>query len=183
MLEEYYTPRLILKILDKSYCEEVLSFYLNNKELFERYEAARPDNFYTTDFQRACLNYEYVAAQKCANVRFWVYEASNPVKIIGTISFQNIVQSIYKSCQIGYKFDRNYHHKGYALETVINACNIIFDELNLHRIEAYTMPSNEPSKRLLINSGFEYEGLLREKALVKNRWEDHELYSLLNNNI
>ena len=40
----YETDRLILKVLKGNSAEAVLNFYLDNKNLFERYEPERPDN-------------------------------------------------------------------------------------------------------------------------------------------
>ena len=43
----YQTNRLILKILTPAAVREVLTFQMRNKELFERYEPTRSENFYT----------------------------------------------------------------------------------------------------------------------------------------
>ena len=55
----YETDRLILKILDGSNANDILRFYLANRELFELCEAARPENFYTEAYQRRILNHEF----------------------------------------------------------------------------------------------------------------------------
>ncbi len=47
MKTEYITDRLILRILTPRALREVLEFQIRNQELFERYEPARPANFYT----------------------------------------------------------------------------------------------------------------------------------------
>lgn len=41
----YETNRLVLKILGPDAMRPVLDFQLRNRELFERYEPTRPDNF------------------------------------------------------------------------------------------------------------------------------------------
>ena len=55
----YETNRLLLKILDGSNANDVLRFYLTNREPFEQCEALRPENFYTEDYQRRVLNHEF----------------------------------------------------------------------------------------------------------------------------
>ena len=55
----YETDRLILKVLRPEAAKKVLCFYLDNKELFEKYEASRPDNFYTVKYQKSVLLCEY----------------------------------------------------------------------------------------------------------------------------
>ena len=50
----------------------------------------------------------------------------------------------------------------------------------LHRIEAYVMPDNTSSIRLLNKLGFKQEGYLHEFAKINNSWEDHFLYTYFN---
>lgn len=175
----YETNRLILKVLDGTHAEDVLRFYLSNCEIFERYEAARPDDFYTEAYQRRVLNYEYNMCIKQAGVRFWVYEKTDPAHVIGTVCFRDIVRMVYQSCEIGYKFDEYFWHRGYACEALCKCIQIAFDELHLHRITAHIMPDNTASIRLVERVGFEREGIARESAFIRGVWEDHVVYSIL----
>lgn len=181
-MEEIYTPRLILKTLDESAAGDVLDFYVENPE-FAQFEPARPFNFYTNEHMASTLKYEMEVMQKKLGLRLWIFEEASPYKIVGTVSFQNFMRNVYKSCQLGYKIHKDYQGKGYATEAVKNACGIIFEEYDIHRIEALTMPSNEASKRVLEKVGFTYEGLARDKALIQDVWEDHQVYSLLQTDI
>ncbi len=175
----YETDRLYLKILDGSSAADVLRFFLLNREVFERSEALRPDNFYTVKFQRRTLEYEYNMCIKQTGIRFWVYEKTDPAHIIGTVCFRNIMRHVYQSCEIGYKFDQKYWHHGYAYEALSKCIYIAFYELNLHRIAAYIMPDNTASIRLAERAGFEREGMARKNALIRGVWEDHMVYSLI----
>lgn len=133
----YETDRLQLRLLDETWAERVLQFYLNGKEVFEAREPDRPTNFYTSDYQTALLHYRSQMTLKMAAVRFWMFEKENPERIIGTISFQNILRSVYQSCQIGYKLDPHYWHHGYAREAVARTLSIVLSEFDLHRVEAW----------------------------------------------
>ena len=176
---EHETKRLILKILPPSpeSAEAVLDFYCKNRAAFEQYEAARPVNFYTRDHQKYILTHEYNLAIKRKCIRFWVYEKKNPGQIIGTVCFYNITRSIYDRCETGYKFDQGFWHKGYASEAVAAGISLMFEELGLHRIEAYVMGENAPSIRLLMELGFHYEGVCRQFARIRGDWEDHMLFA------
>lgn len=180
MLTYCETDRLILQVIHTGYAQEVLDFYINNKDIFEPYEPERPDKFYTRAYQRALLACEYTAMTKMQSVRFWVFKKEDPDKIIGTVSFSNIQPYIYSSCNIGYKFDKNYHHQGYAYEALVKIIHIIFTECKLHRINAYVMPDNISSQRLIRKVGFTFEGIARKSIYIQDRWQDHEQYSLLN---
>lgn len=181
-MEGIYTPRLILTTLDENAAGDVLDFYLENPE-FEDFEPQRPYNFYTYEQMAKTLKYEKDVMKRSLGMRYWIFEQESPYKIIGTVSFQNFLISVYHSCQIGYKIHKDYQKMGYATEAVRAACEEIFEEFDIHRIEALTMPVNEPSKKVLKKAGFLYEGLAREKALIKNVWEDHEVYSLIKSDI
>lgn len=175
----YETERLTLKILKQDSADDVLDFYMNNKEIFEKYEPDRPQNFYTRNYQATLLNYEYNLSLKLAAYRFWVFEKKSPERIIGTISFHNITRSIYQSCQLGYKFDQRYWRRGYARESIQRAISVTFDEMKLRRIEAVVLPSNTPSIRLLESLGFKNEGICHSYIFLHGSWADHLRYSII----
>ena len=175
----YETNRLLLKILDGSNANDVLRFYLTNREPFEQCEALRPENFYTEDYQRRVLNHEFNMCIKKAGIRFWIYKKTDPLHVIGTVCFRNIMRHVYQSCEIGYKLYELSWHQGYASEAVEKCIDIAFYELNLHRICAHIMPGNLASIRLAERIGFEREGVARKSAMVRGVWEDHVVYSIL----
>lgn len=175
----YETERLILKLLEPSAAsaEQVLAFYKNNRAAFEQYEGARADDFYTLKHQQLILTNEYNLAllKKC--FRFWICQKSNPNHVIGTICFFNIAYSIYDRCETGYKLDCRHWHKGFAKEAMSLGISLMFDELCLHRIEAYVMEENQASIRLLRSLGFQYEGICRQAIRIQNDWKDHMLFA------
>ncbi len=175
----YETDRLILKILDGSYANDILRFYLTNRELFELCEAARPENFYTEAYQRRVLNHEFQMCIKQTGVRFWIYKKTDLAHVIGTVCFRNIIRHIYQSSEVGYKFDSLTWHHGYASEALHKCINIAFYEMNLHRLTAHIMPDNTASIHLVERIGFEREGIARKSALIRGIWEDHVIYSII----
>lgn len=178
---EYETSNLFLKLLQPSAeaAEQTLQFYAKNRALFERYEATRSAGFYTKDYQKNILTHEYNLALQEQCFRFWIYEKRHMDHPIGTISFYNIIRSIYDRCETGYKFDPAFWHKGYAREAMSFGISLIFNELNLHRIEAYVMKENTPSIRLLSALQFQLEGICRKSIRIQGRWEDHMLFALI----
>lgn len=175
----YETDRLLLKVLDGSYAPDILRFQIDNHDIFERYEATRPENFYTENYQRRVLNYEYNLCMKASGVRFWIYKKTDARHVIGTVCFRDITRGVYQSCEVGYKFDQRFWHYGYALEAMQKCIQIAFWELRLHRIVANIMPENTASIRLVERLGFEREGVARKSALIRGVWEDHIVYSLI----
>ncbi|MBQ8041334.1 MAG: GNAT family N-acetyltransferase [Lachnospiraceae bacterium] len=178
MLLQYETGRLILKVLTPDAASSVLDFYLQDKELFERYEADRPSGFYTVSFQKNTLHAEYSLTMKLQSVRYYVFLKENPAVPIGTVCLYNIASS-FARCEIGYKFSSAYHHHGYASEAVERCIDMAFAELGIHRICAMVQQDNTSSIRLLESLGFQKEGICRHYLHIKGNWVDHLQYSLL----
>lgn len=176
----YETDRLILRILMENSAKECLDFHWKNKNIFEFYEPDRPANFYTIYFQEALLRHDRQAIANGTGVRFWVFVKDFPNQVIGTVSFQNVIRGAYQSCLIGYKFDKDFWHHGYATEAIAKGISIIFKEWNLHRVEALVLPGNNASIHLLERLGFAQEGICRSCVCLHSNWEDHIRYSYIN---
>jgi len=54
-----------------------------------------------------------------------------------------------------------------------------FDRLRLHRVEAACLPTNVPSRALLLRTGFQQEGYARNYLLIDGKWQDHLLFAIL----
>ena len=178
MLLQYETRRLVLKLVGPEYAPEVLRFYLEDKELFEKYEMDRSPNFYTENHQHNILHVEYGLALKLQQIRFYAFLKEDPEHIIGTVCLYD-VSNIYSRAELGYKFSSKYHHQGYASEAVERILDTAFTELNLHRVTAHVQENNKASIRLLKGLGFTEEGICRDYLYLHGRWQDHIQYSLL----
>lgn len=178
MNTEYRTSRLILKVLTCNAGKSVADFYNKNFEEFNRYE---PLSLYarTVSYHKNNLKYEHDMFLKGLFIRFFIFEKENPLEIIGTVSYRDIRLEYYRSCTIGYKMDKSKRRRGYCLEAVNMGNSLIFSKMGLNRIEATVLPSNTPSIALLEKAGFTREGLLREKIMLNDIYQDHFLYSLL----
>lgn len=173
------TERLILKVLNAMDAFQVLTFLSGNKQLFEQYESEKSENFYTMGYIRDMLTAEYNQIIKGCSLRYYIYLKSNPDRIIGTISLSGFRRTPYDSCNIGYKFDRAFHHQGYAFESLCFLLSNIVPQYRIHRVTAYIAPDNWASIRLIGRLGFYYEGTARGYAKVDGKWLDHLQYSLL----
>lgn len=180
MYHVFETDRLLLKTLNKDAAPMVLAFYEDNKSLFETWEPKRANNFYTLFYQKASLSAEFHKMAEGKLLRYWVFLKENPEEIIGTVCFQNFLKAPYQSCCIGYKLAEKYTHQGYAYESIQKAIEIILEVYHIHRIEAFIMPNNLPSLRLIEKLGFICEGLSISYALVNGIWSDHKRYTFIN---
>ncbi|BBF44654.1 ribosomal-protein-S5p-alanine acetyltransferase [Lachnospiraceae bacterium KM106-2] len=177
---EYNTEHLLLKPLNEHYARSVLAFYQNNREYFEPWEPARPDSFYTVSYQSKVLNYEYKEMLEGRFLRFYIFHRQEPLKIIGSICFQNILKGPYQNCSIGYKIDHDYVRNHYGQEAVACAISAMFHEHHMHRIEAYISANNTASIKFINKLGFTKEGTALSFAKINDQWLDFEQYALIN---
>lgn len=181
-MEKYYeTNRLILRTLKPTNINalQVLEYYCKNKDFLKKWEPKREEYFYTLRFQKRNLALDYSLINNLSMLRLWIYKSTNPDKIIGTVSFSNIIRGAFLSCTLGYKLDLNEVKKGYMYESLEKSIGIIFDEYKLHRIEANVMPNNLPSLNLLLKLGFVEEGYSKNYLRIDNKWEDHLRLALI----
>ncbi|MBQ6814064.1 MAG: GNAT family N-acetyltransferase [Lachnospiraceae bacterium] len=174
------TDRLILRALDESHWRPVLNFLEKGKDIFEKYEMEKVPLYYTELYQKSTLSQEYAATLSDRYVRYYVFLKDNPDVIIGTVSCGSITGEPYCCGTIGYKFDEDYWHKGYAREALRAVIEEVFGQLKLHRLMAYVMEDNFSSIQLLEAVGFTMEGYLEKNIKVNGVWTSHRLYGLLN---
>lgn len=180
---EIHTERLIVKLIEESYAKQVTDYYIRNKDFFEQWVPAYTPDQFTVDMNRRRLKLNLTLFNEGRSIKLWVFRKDEPERIIGDVSFSEIVYEPFLSCFLGYKFDKDETGNGYAAEAVKAVIQYIFDTLKLHRIEANIMPRNERSISLVEKLGFENEGLSRKYLKINGKWEDHLHYVLLNEEV
>lgn len=183
MQRVYETERLILKVLDRSYAELVLDYYLRNRLFLQEWEPLKDDMFYTKQYQKEQLDKELSSIENNNSFRLWIFKKHDDSKIIGTVGFNNIVRGAFLSCHLGYKLDKDEINNGYTTEAVGKGIDIMFNDFGLHRIEANIMPKNKSSLRVVEKLGFYNEGLAHKYLKINGKWEDHIHMVLLNDKV
>lgn len=179
----YETERLYLKIIDNNKAQQVLDYYLRNKEFLWKYEQKRESDFYKIETHQENINNDLLDMKNGNSLKLWIYNKSDEEKIIGTIDFTNIIRGSFLSCFLGYKLDKDEINKGYMTEALKKGIEIIFKEYKLHRIEANIMPSNSQSLAVVKKLNFREEGLALSYLKINGKWEDHIHMVLLNEDI
>ena len=64
-------------------------------------------------------------------------------------------------------------------EAVIAVATCGYQLFGLNRIEAWTLPGNSGSDRVLEKAGFRYEGTLRQKGCFKGSYHDFRMFGRL----
>jgi ribosomal-protein-alanine N-acetyltransferase len=179
----FETERITLKILDKLHADLVLDYYLRNKDFLKEWEPLRNKEFYTIGIQESLLEENFLGFM-CGNlVQLWVFKKNYDNKIIGSVTFNNIIGGNFSSCYLAYNIDKDEINQGYITEAAQKGIDIVFNEYKLHRIQANIMPKNNASLRVVEKLGFHKEGLAHKYLEINGEWEDHIYMALLNDKV
>jgi len=97
--------------------------------------------------------------------------------LIGDIGFK--IFSAGRQGEIGFTLMHAYQGKGYAYEAAERILRLLFEQFDLHRVQANCDPRNAPSYRLLEKLGMRREGHMLESIWFKGDWADEYWYAIL----
>lgn len=109
---------------------------------------------------------------------FLVFRRDDGV-LVGGITVSNVRRGVAQMASIGYWVGEPFTRRGYTLDAVRTVSDFCFHRLALHRVEAACIPSNAPSRGVLLKAGFEQEGLARAYLRIAGVWRDHLLFGKL----
>ncbi len=99
--------------------------------------------------------------------------------LVGGIGLSNVRRGVAETASLGYWIGEPYARQGLMSAALPLVLDFSFDRLRLHRVEAACLPTNVPSRTLLIHTGFQQEGYARQYLCIAGRWQDHLLFALL----
>ncbi|MGH1426271.1 MAG: GNAT family N-acetyltransferase [Pseudooceanicola sp.] len=100
-------------------------------------------------------------------------------QLLGAITLDNIRRGPAQAGTLGYWVGQEFARQGYMGEAITAVVHHAFHRLDLSRIEAACLPENAPSRGVLENSGFKYEGVAQSYLQINGRWRTHVLYAAL----
>ncbi len=162
-----------ISVLTPNDAEDVLKYYIKNKEYLKPFEPDREENFYTLPVQKRNLIESYKQFLNGDSVNFGIYKNE---RLIGKVQISNIVMGVFKNAFVGYSIDENEQGKGYMKEALKLVCKYAVDEIGLHRLEASTLLDNEKSQRVLKACGFKELGISEKYLFINGQWKDHKIF-------
>ena len=99
--------------------------------------------------------------------------------LLGAITLDNIRRGPSQAGTTGYWIGQPFARQGYMREAIQAVVHYAFQTLDLSRIEAGCLPENTPSRRLLEQCGYKYEGVAQSYLQINGRWRNHVLYANL----
>ena len=110
---------------------------------------------------------------------FLIFEKPE-LQLIGEININNVQRGVVQSCSVGYWISENKMGLGLMSEAISLIKKFIFDELELHRIEAACLKKNQRSLNTLKKNYFNIEGVAKKYLKINGKWQDHILLSCIN---
>ncbi|MCB2229759.1 ribosomal protein S5-alanine N-acetyltransferase [bacterium] len=174
------TDRLILLTLSECDPLVVLEFETTNRTFLAPYEPIREQRYFTGEYWTEQIDSYRQLERAGAARRFYLFAKNNPECAIGRIGFSNIVRGVFHACHLGFALAESACGQAYMSEALRASIAFMFEQENLHRIQANYMPTNDRSGNLLKRLGFIEEGRAKDYLYIAGRWQDHILTSLTN---
>ena len=99
-------------------------------------------------------------------------------KMIGSVGVSGVNRS-HNRIEASYDLAKEYWGKGIMTKALNAVLKYAFSELKFNRIEAYAMPDNIGSQKVLEKCGFAFEGVLRQHRFHNGKYVDIGIYSVL----
>lgn len=166
------TERLILRKLETTDINDL--FEILSSERVTKYYGKYPMKNLSESEDLILKFHKAFSEQK--SIR-WGIELKEINRIIGTCGFHCWNKNHFRA-EVGYELGEAFWNKGYATEAISDILKYGFELMNLKRIEAIVYPENKPSEKLLLNLGFEHEGLLKKYANFRDKQQDLNIFAI-----
>lgn len=171
-----------LRTLVESDATSLAKLLSENKYFWSTYEPLHRPDFYTVEAQRRKIAESLMLLAEKREFSFGIFAKGTNV-LIGHISLYAVKRLPYSSAFIGYSMDERYAGRGIATTATKAVVQFAFNQVGVHRVEAYVAPKNTASIRVLEKSGFIREGLLRKLLYINGEWVDHYMYAMLKEDV
>lgn len=137
----------------------------------------RQDELWKSSFRRRVRHYQREAREDLGYA-FGVFESDGD-RLIGGLTLGNVRRGVMQCANLGYWLGQPWAGQGFMSEAVRAVIPYAMGELQLHRLEAASMPSNTASIRVLERTGFVREGVARRYLKISGTWQDHLRFALV----
>ncbi|GGD12640.1 N-acetyltransferase [Pontibacillus salipaludis] len=172
-LPKLETKRLLLRKITLEDVDDMYH-YVSNEEVtkYVTWEAHKSISDTKEFIEYALTQYEN------KDLSPWGIEYKESGKFIGTIDFV-YWEVNHNVAEIGYALSKDYWGKGISTEAVKEVIMFGFTCMDLVRIQARCLKENRGSERVMEKAGMSFEGILRKSMLVKGKYQDLKMYSIL----
>ncbi len=171
-------PMAAFEIVSPTVADAALlaDFYQQNHAHFQPFEPLWDADFYT----EPALRQRLAAQQQLQQQRLcYALIARTEQQIVAQATISNIIYGPFCAGYLGFGVAKAFEGQGLMTALCQQLIRHAFTELQLNRLMANYLPSNQRSARLLQRLGFEVEGRARHYLQINGQWQDHILTALL----
>ena len=176
------TRRLMLVMPLPNAAPQIAAYLRRNHSRYAKASPLADESSFSNQRVTDALSSAISDYEKKRSMRLYMFEIGASDNPIGDIALSEIVRGPFQACFMGYRIDACYEGRGYVSESISAVVSHAFEVLNLHRLMANYMPTNERSARILRRAGFVVDGYARDYLYLDGQWRDHILTSLINPN-
>ncbi|MYL44303.1 GNAT family N-acetyltransferase [Virgibacillus halodenitrificans] len=166
-----YTERLLIRPFESNDIDDVFNIYNNNNTckylLHDKWTVENLEREFNKKLDNSSLTKESVLSLAVVN----------GTKVIGDLSVW--YTDMKDTVEIGFSFLNRVSGKGYATEATRSLVEYLFNEVNVHRIQANLDARNEASKKLCERIGMRKEAHFIQDFWNKGEWTDSIVYGML----
>lgn len=169
------TEDIVLRKIIASDLENIFAIYSNEK-LFEYSPVNIKKNKDTVANMIGHFDRDF---NKRKEIFLGISLKDSPENIVGIAEIFDYSQDV-NMVTIGYRLNDKFWHQGIATKAVKAVVEYLFDEVGINRIQAFVMPANIKSQKVLERNNFIKEGIIRQGNIWKGKGVvDLIIYSLL----
>ena len=149
-----------------------------SRDFLAPWEPTWPADALTREAYRRRLRRYGIDWREDGGYSFFIFRLGDNA-LVGGVTLGNVRRGVAQAGTLGYWVGRPFARQGYMTDALKATIAFAFQTLQLHRLEAACLPSNEASRGVLEKLGFRQEGYARKYLRINGDWHDHLLYSLL----
>ena len=150
--------------------------HLSDWEVYRR-TLRIPHPYTADDADRWLSSLRPTAERNSGNSNWAIRDPSG--QLIGGVGLEGDTATRSHRAEIGYWLARAYWGQGIMTVAVGAVCRHAFETIELAKITAHVLPTNEASARVLVKNGFEQEGYFRRHFLKEGELIDTRAFGRL----
>ncbi|WP_405058656.1 GNAT family N-acetyltransferase [Kribbella sp. NBC_01505] len=172
------TPAVELRLAALDDAAALADAYTRSWDHLQRWEPARPADWFTAEGQRARLTSILEGFNRGTAVPLLLAEDD---RIVGAVTLSDIVPGPFRNAHLGYWLAAEAVGRGLMTMAVDATAELADTELKLHRLQASVFVHNAASHAVLERTGFTQIGFAPNYLYIGGRWQDSNLFQRILN--
>ncbi len=170
--------RVYLRPPERGDYEDWATLRARSREFLTPWEPTWPPDALSRAAYRARLSRYAEDWRTDQGYNFFIF-ANHSDALTGGVGLSNLRRGVAETASLGYWIGEPFARRRYMSAALPLVLDFAFDRLRLHRVEAACLPTNVPSRALLLRTGFQQEGNARNYLLIDGKSQDHLHFAIL----